>query len=101
MENGFAIIHANRLEDLTALTVDWIKGQPLPPLVDDVFLVESNGIAQWLRLALADDAACGIAAAQQFQMPFGAGRGTGAAHITVRQVPACLATDATAALAVR
>ncbi|MGB1220258.1 MAG: exodeoxyribonuclease V subunit gamma [Alcanivoracaceae bacterium] len=69
MENGFAIIHANRLEDLTALTVDWIKGQPLPPLVDDVFLVESNGIAQWLRLALADDTACGIAAAQQFQMP--------------------------------
>ena len=69
MENGFAIIHANRLEDLTALTVDWIRQQPLPPLVDDVFLVESNGIAQWLRLALADDNACGIAAAQQFQMP--------------------------------
>lgn len=69
MDNGFAVIHANRLEDLTALTVDWIRRHPLPPLTDDVFLVESNGIAQWLKLALADDDACGIAAAQQFQMP--------------------------------
>lgn len=69
MQHGFAVIHANRLEDLTALTVDWVRAHPLSPLSDDVFLVESNGIAQWLRLALADDSACGISAAQQFQMP--------------------------------
>ncbi|MDX1459104.1 MAG: exodeoxyribonuclease V subunit gamma, partial [Marinobacter sp.] len=72
---GFQVIHANRLEDLRSLVVEVIRRFPLPPLEDEVFLVHSNGIAQWLKLALARDpddpeiAGLGIAAAMQFSLP--------------------------------
>ncbi|SFM25650.1 exodeoxyribonuclease V subunit gamma [Marinobacter zhejiangensis] len=72
---GFQVIHANRLEDLRSLVVEVIRSYPLGPLDDEVFLVHSNGIAQWLKLALArneDDeelAGLGIAAAMQFSLP--------------------------------
>ncbi|MGI4858227.1 MAG: exodeoxyribonuclease V subunit gamma, partial [Janthinobacterium lividum] len=45
---------------------------PLAPLENEVVLVQSNGIAQWLKLALARDAdagGCGIAAALDAQLP--------------------------------
>ena len=66
---GFCIVHGNRLEDLTDLLVAWLGQQPLRPLEPEVFLVQSSGMAQWLKLALAQDAAAGIAAAQRFEMP--------------------------------
>ncbi len=69
MQPGFAVIHANHLEDLTDITVQWLRDNPLAPLENEVFLVQSNGMAQWLKLELAADDACGIAAAQEFQMP--------------------------------
>ncbi|WP_166263653.1 exodeoxyribonuclease V subunit gamma [Marinobacter caseinilyticus] len=72
---GFQVIHANRLEDLRSLTVEVIRHFPLAPLDDEVFLVHSNGIAQWLKLALARDqddpelAGVGIAAGMTFSLP--------------------------------
>ncbi|MDX1755563.1 MAG: exodeoxyribonuclease V subunit gamma [Marinobacter sp.] len=72
---GFQVIHANRLEDLRELVVEVIRQFPLPPLDEEVFLVHSNGIAQWLKLALARDeddpelAGLGIAAAMRFSLP--------------------------------
>ncbi|WP_148862729.1 exodeoxyribonuclease V subunit gamma [Marinobacter fonticola] len=72
---GFQVVHANKLEDLRAVTVEIIRKFPLAPLENDVFLVHSNGIAQWLKLALARDdddpelAGNGIAAAMQFSLP--------------------------------
>ncbi|MCK5873807.1 MAG: exodeoxyribonuclease V subunit gamma [Alcanivoracaceae bacterium] len=69
MQSGLAVIHANHLETLTELTVQWLGAQPLAPLEDEIFLVQSNGMAQWLKLKLASDDACGISAAQRFQMP--------------------------------
>lgn len=72
---GFQVIHANKLEDLRTVTVELIRQFPLSPLEDDVFLVHSNGIAQWLKLALAHDRddpdlpGLGIAAAMQFSLP--------------------------------
>ncbi len=72
---GFQVIHANRLEDLRTLVVEVVRRYPLPPLEEEVFLVHSNGIAQWLKLALArdeDDAelsGLGIAAAMRFSLP--------------------------------
>ncbi|MFN3714182.1 MAG: exodeoxyribonuclease V subunit gamma [Alcanivoracaceae bacterium] len=69
MQSGLAVIHANHLETLTDLTVQWLKDHPLAPLEDDIFLVQSNGMAQWLKIRLAADEACGISAAQRFQMP--------------------------------
>lgn len=75
LPTGFQVIHANRLEDLRALVVEVIRRFPLAPLDDEVFLVHSNGIAQWLKLALARDTddpelpGLGIAAGMTFSLP--------------------------------
>ncbi|WP_027855648.1 exodeoxyribonuclease V subunit gamma [Marinobacterium litorale] len=69
---GLAIIHANRLETLRDLLVQWMKDHPLPPLEDEQVLVQSNGIAQWLKLALAapeSEGGCGIAASIKLDLP--------------------------------
>lgn len=66
---GLSIIHANHLEDLRELAVEWVRAHPLAPLENEVFLVQSNGMGQWLKLRLAEDDACGIAAALDMQMP--------------------------------
>ena len=59
---------------LRDLVVAWMKRYPLAPLENEVILVQSNGIAQWLKLALAADAGeeqggCGIAAALEISLP--------------------------------
>ncbi|AXM96472.1 exodeoxyribonuclease V subunit gamma [Pseudomonas plecoglossicida] len=72
---GFMIVHGNRLDDLRSLVVSWMRRYPLRPLENEVALVQSNGIAQWLKLALAEDpqeddlGGCGIAAAIDVQLP--------------------------------
>lgn len=72
---GFMVIHGNQPELLRQLLVHWYRANPLAPLEDEVILVQSNGIAQWLKLALAEDAAadrqggCGIAAALDLVLP--------------------------------
>lgn len=69
------LVQGNRLEDLRSLMVTWMRRYPLAPLEDEVILVQSNGIAQWLKLALAADpgddlsGGCGIAAAMQVMLP--------------------------------
>ncbi|ASK34591.1 exodeoxyribonuclease V subunit gamma [Alcanivorax sp. N3-2A] len=69
MQNGFMVLHSNRLEALTELLVGWLKQQPLAPLEQETVLVQSNGMAQWLKLKLAEPDALGISAAFSFQMP--------------------------------
>lgn len=69
---GFMVLHGNRLESLRQLVVDWMREHPLAPLENEVVLVQSNGIAQWLEMALAadpEDGGCGIAAALDVQLP--------------------------------
>ena len=72
---GFMIVHSNRLDDLRSLVVNWMRRYPLAPLENEIALVQSNGIAQWLKLALAEDpqeddlGGCGIAAAIDVQLP--------------------------------
>jgi exodeoxyribonuclease V gamma subunit len=73
---GFMLIQGNRLENLCDLMVAWLKKYPLQPLENDVILVQSNGIAQWLKLAIAADpgtdaltGGCGIAAALTVTLP--------------------------------
>lgn len=70
------LIHGNRSERLRDLLVEWMKRNPLAPLENEVILVQSNGIAQWLKLALAadhdpmtDSGGCGIAAALEISLP--------------------------------
>ena len=73
---GLLLIHSNRLEALRDLLLAWMDRYPLEPLENEVFLVQSNGMAQWLKMAMADagvdppDAkASGIAAALSFSLP--------------------------------
>lgn len=78
---GLMLIQGNRMEDLRALMVAWMRRYPLGPLEDEVVLVQSNGIGQWLKLALAaaprsqgkdaavDEGGLGIAAAIELLLP--------------------------------
>ncbi|TVP61067.1 MAG: exodeoxyribonuclease V subunit gamma, partial [Halomonadaceae bacterium] len=75
---GLQAIHANHLEDLRRVVVWLIREYPIAPLEDETFLVQSNGIAQWLKLALAEhprdeqgatQGGIGIAAAMAFSLP--------------------------------
>ncbi|MDA7418381.1 exodeoxyribonuclease V subunit gamma [Xenophilus arseniciresistens] len=75
LQPGLMVLHGNRPEDLRALLIAWLRQHPLAPLENEVVLVQSNGIAQWLKLALAahpDDPAgggLGITAAMELQLP--------------------------------
>ncbi|WP_052063305.1 exodeoxyribonuclease V subunit gamma [Nitrincola sp. A-D6] len=72
---GLMVIQGNHLEELRNLMVRWTKAYPLAPLENEVMLVQSNGIAQWLKLALAADSSetleggLGIAAGLQVMLP--------------------------------
>ena len=76
-EPGLIVVHSNQPEILRDLVVAWIKRHPLPPLDNELILVQSNGIAQWLKMALAADAGgadgeaggCGIAAGLEVSLP--------------------------------
>ncbi|MDR9438505.1 MAG: exodeoxyribonuclease V subunit gamma [Halomonas sp.] len=72
LEPGFMVIHGNRLEALRGLAVAWMRRHPLGPLENETILVQSNGISQWLKLALAEDetnGGAGIAAALDVTLP--------------------------------
>jgi exodeoxyribonuclease V gamma subunit len=69
---GLMLVHGNQPERLRDLIVQWITQHPLAPLEKEVILVQSNGIAQWLKLALAADPSeggCSIAAALDMSLP--------------------------------
>jgi exodeoxyribonuclease V gamma subunit len=66
---GFMVLHGNRLEDLRDLVTHFLKSQPLPPLQPEVFLVQSNGMKNWLEMALSSDDALGICAATRMELP--------------------------------
>ncbi|SHE45495.1 DNA helicase/exodeoxyribonuclease V, gamma subunit [Modicisalibacter ilicicola DSM 19980] len=75
LQPGFMVIHGNRLEDLRGVAVEWMKRHPLAPLENETILVQSNGISQWMKLALAANAddtgsgGMGIAAALDVTLP--------------------------------
>jgi len=72
IQPGLMVVHGNRLEDLRDLLLTWLARAPLAPLEDEQVLVQSNGIAQWLKLALArpvDSGGVGISAAVDMQLP--------------------------------
>lgn len=72
---GLMLVHGNQPETLRDLTVSWLQRYPLAPLENELILVQSNGIAQWLKLALAaepnspEGAGLGVAAALDFSLP--------------------------------
>ncbi|ARP84949.1 exodeoxyribonuclease V subunit gamma [Bordetella genomosp. 9] len=73
---GLIVVHSNLSESLRDVLVAWMREHPLGPLEQEVVLVQSSGIAQWLKLALAADpradgpgGGAGIAAALDFLLP--------------------------------
>ncbi|HET8745934.1 MAG TPA: exodeoxyribonuclease V subunit gamma, partial [Ramlibacter sp.] len=69
---GFMVVHGNHPEALRDLMVAWMQRHPVAPLEDELVLVQSNGVAQWLKLSLAADPAqggIGVAAALRTQLP--------------------------------
>ena len=72
---AFMVVQSNSLDELRSLVVSIMRRYPLAPLENEIALVQSNGIAQWLKLALASDpeeddlGGCGIAAAIDVQLP--------------------------------
>lgn len=71
--NGFIVIQGNKIEDLRELMVRFMVNYPLDPLDRNSILVQSNGIAQWVRLALASSpessGGMGIAADMDIMLP--------------------------------
>ncbi|CUB00185.1 exodeoxyribonuclease V subunit gamma [Thiomonas bhubaneswarensis] len=64
---GLFILQGNRLEWLRDLVLEVLARQPLAPLKQEVVLVQSNGAAEWLKMALA--AHGGICAATRVELP--------------------------------
>ena len=56
---GLMLVHGNHAETLRDLLVEWVTRYPLAPLENEIILAQSNGIAQWLKLAFAADADAG------------------------------------------
>ncbi len=64
---GFAALHGDLLEDLALAIQAWLQKYPLDPLEDEIFLVQSNGIAEWLQGNLAQRE--GICTATRMLLP--------------------------------
>jgi len=64
---GLLILHGNQMELLRAAVFDWLRNHPLGPLEEEIILVQSNGVAEWLKIALAED--MGVCAATRVALP--------------------------------
>ncbi|MDY7577383.1 exodeoxyribonuclease V subunit gamma [Herbaspirillum sp. RTI4] len=64
---GLLVLHSNQLEQLRAAVFQWLRDNPLDPLEPAIFLVQSNGVAEWLKIAIAED--LGVCAATRIELP--------------------------------
>ena len=67
IEPGLLVLHSNRAEWLGDAVFEWIARHPLDPLEEEVFLVQSNGVAEWLKMALATHSS--VCAAARVELP--------------------------------
>ena len=67
IDPGLLVLHSNRAEWLGEAVFEWIARRPLQPLEEEVFLVQSNGVAEWLKMALATHS--GVCAAARVELP--------------------------------
>ncbi len=67
IQPGLLVLHGNRAEMLGEAVFEWVRQQPLQPLEEEIFLVQSNGMAEWLKMALAGRS--GIFAATRVELP--------------------------------
>ncbi len=64
---GLLVLHGNRAEVLAEAVFEWLRRHPLQPLEEEIFLVQSNGVAEWLKTSLATHD--GICAATRVELP--------------------------------
>ena len=64
---GLLILHGNQLEQLRAALFAWLRTHPLGALETETILVQSNGVAEWLKIALAEE--LGVCAATRVALP--------------------------------
>lgn len=64
---GLLILHGNQMELLRAAVFDWLRRHPLGVLEQETILVQSNGVAEWLKIALAEELT--VCAATQVALP--------------------------------
>ncbi|HEX5783939.1 MAG TPA: exodeoxyribonuclease V subunit gamma, partial [Burkholderiaceae bacterium] len=64
---GLMVLHSHRAERLLDVVVAWLHQHPLGPLEEEVFIVQSNAVAEWLRMALARE--LGVCAATRVELP--------------------------------
>jgi len=68
---GFIALHSHRSEVLAETLTGWLRAHPLYPLESEVVLVQSNGMAEWIKIELARQggAAGGVCAATRVELP--------------------------------
>jgi len=68
---GFLALHSHRSEVLAETLSGWLARQPLAPLEQEVVLVQSNGMAEWIKMALAQQGGAkgGVCAATKVELP--------------------------------
>ncbi|MCV2350216.1 exodeoxyribonuclease V subunit gamma [Paucibacter sp. Y2R2-4] len=64
---GLLVLHGNRAELLGDAVFEWLRRQPLGALEEEIFLVQSNGVAEWLKMTLAEQS--GICSATRVELP--------------------------------
>ena len=67
LQPGFIALHSNRSENLVEAVAQWLANHPLGPLEEEVILVQSNAMAEWLKMELA--ARGGVCAATRVELP--------------------------------
>jgi exodeoxyribonuclease V gamma subunit len=67
LPTGLVIVQSNRLEALADAVAGHLQRHPLGPLEEETFLVQSNAMAEWLKMELAR--AHGVAAALRMELP--------------------------------
>ena len=50
LQNGLIALHGNRTERLADAVMAWLHQHPLAPLEEEVVLVQSNGMAEWVKM---------------------------------------------------
>jgi exodeoxyribonuclease V gamma subunit len=64
---GFIALHSHRSERLADTLTGWLRAHPLDPLESEVVLVQSNGMAEWIKIELARQG--GVCAATRVELP--------------------------------
>jgi exodeoxyribonuclease V gamma subunit len=64
---GFIALHSHRSEVLADTLTGWLRAHPLHPLESEVVLVQSNGMAEWIKIELARQV--GVCAATRVELP--------------------------------